>query len=73
MDRTHSTRVRAFEEERDTISTQYGAIQETPDLPTRAVLLDAALVHFRSLVGKWITDVWHRLHRETLRADEPRR
>lgn len=54
VDRMYDTLVRAFEEDRDMITAQYRAIQETPELPMHAVPLDAALGHFRSLVDRWV-------------------
>jgi phenylpropionate dioxygenase-like ring-hydroxylating dioxygenase large terminal subunit len=54
VDRMYDTLVRAFEEDRDMISAQYRALQETPDLKMQPLPLDAALGHFRGLVERWI-------------------
>ena len=45
VDRMYQTLVTAFNEDRDMISAQYRALQETPDLPMRPLPMDAALGH----------------------------
>lgn len=54
VDRMYQTLVTAFNEDRDMISAQYRALQETPDLPMRPLPMDAALGHFRSMVQHWV-------------------